>query len=42
MIDVGHVARVGENGLCIQIFGRKNPKESGHLNDLVIGGMLIF
>lgn len=23
---MGHVASVGENGLCIQIFGRKNPE----------------
>ena len=23
---MGHVAHVGENGLCIQIFGRKKPE----------------
>jgi hypothetical protein len=39
---VGHVARMGGNGLCITIFGRKDLKESGHLHDLGIDGMIMF
>jgi len=37
---VKHVARMGKNRLCIQIFGRKT--RTGHLHDLGINGMAKF